>query len=148
MKKVFLIIATTILGSALITSCKKNSPAPEIRTETITNTNTVTVHDTTYVVGQDLIGIWNVYKSETVLGSSSSFSSLNYKFNFTTTTLYQDLGNDGTFEYNYPVTYGTSYVDVFYSASPTTYAISTAGKEYRLSTVNGGGQTVIWYLKK
>lgn len=147
------ILCLTAIATMSIISCKKEKcPEPEIITNTVTKTDTVhttsTVHDTVLVVGMDLIGIWNVYKVEQKVGASSpTFSIVNYKYNFTTTKLLQDIDNNGSYEYNYNVTYGTSYVDIFYTTTPSTHAISTVGTEYRLTFVNGG-TTNIFYLKK
>jgi len=79
--------------------------------------------------------------------TNGSSSLQNWNFYFTPTKFKQDLNMDGTYESEYNCNYGTNYVDVFYTTTPTTYIITTIGNEYKL-TKTELGQTQSWYLKK
>lgn len=151
-KQILGLIAIAVI---LITSCKKSNTKPDViyidNPTTVHDTvkTNMTVYDTVTVVGMNLIGIWKVYQTETVMNNNSTFSyNLSYKYSFTSTKLLQDLDNNGTYELSYNATYGTSYVDIYYTTTPKTHAISTVGKEYRLTTTDPSNNTVIYYLKK
>lgn len=150
------LILTLGLGILLFTSCKKNNPEPQVveKTTTVTihdtiwgagNTYTVTVHDTVYISTTPipLNGIWYCYKMESG-GSSTPHSD--WVFTFGNTTFTQALGTSGT--YNYPITYYSGSVDIFFSTSPTTYYVTSInnGTEYKLTKTSGTVQS--WYLRK
>lgn len=154
MKNLILILGLIVVFA----SCKKNSPEPQI----IEKEKIVTVHDTTpgdtiYTPGPTihdtiyypytaipLNGIWNCWKMES--GSSSTLHS-DWVFTFGNTTFTQNLGSSGT--YNYPITYYSGSVDIFFTTgNGTTYYITALnnGTEYKLTKTSGTVQT--WYLRK
>lgn len=152
------LILTLGLGILLFTSCKKNNPEPTVIEKPVTvtvhdtvwgpgNSYTVTVHDTVYIntTPLPLNGIWYCYKM-TSNGTTSLHND--WVFTFGNTTFTQNLGTSGT--YNYPITYYSGSVDIFFTAgTPTTYYFTPTnnGTEYTL-TKSSGGQTQVWYLKK
>lgn len=149
------LILTLGLG-ILLFSCAKKEVKPETVTvvEKVTvhdtvfgagNTYTVYIHDTTYIntTPIPLNGIWYCYKMES---GSSSTNHNDWVFTFGNTTFTQVLGTSGT--YNYPITYYSGSVDIFFSTSPTTYYITSMnnGTEYKLTKTSGTVQS--WYLRK
>lgn len=151
------IITTIALVAIMLTSCKKK-PMEVIKTNTVTVTDTMYLpsdtvyvpsgHDTITVVAQNLVGMWSVYKMENVNNGVSTYSNQSWIFNFTSTQLQENTSGGTGWDYTYNVTYGSNYVDIYYTASPTTYNLSVVGSEYRLTRVISASQSQIWYLKK
>ena len=107
------------------------------------------MYDTVYVSPQGLVGAWKMYKIETVTnGTVTSSSNTLYIFNFTSSQLQEDMNGDNVYEYIYPVTYGSNYVDVFYTSTPDTYVITAVGAELRLTRQSTPTQSQVWFLKK
>jgi len=151
MKNLILIISLIAISFA----CQKKSQEPTVeyqekivtvKGDTITIDNST--HDTTYIYVNvtpiPLNGIWYCWKMSTN-GSPQLHSD--WIFTFGNTTLTQNLGASGT--YNYPITYYSGSVDIFFTTSATTYYVlpTNNGTEYTL-TKTAGGQTQIWYLRK
>ncbi|HXU26984.1 MAG TPA: hypothetical protein VN698_07120 [Bacteroidia bacterium] len=150
-KSIFALLSIVLLG--LSTSCKKTTTTPVTNTVTVTKTDTVTktvtVYDTIHVIAMDLVGIWKVYKVETVTSGNSTFSNEPWIFDFNSSNLLEDLTGGGNYTYTYPVVYGAAHIDITYSSTVTqTYSVSVVGNECRLTTIQSNNQTQVLYLKK
>ena len=139
-----------ILVAIAAISCKKEEGCqPEVITNNIHDTVTVTNTDTVYMSPHGLVGLWKVYKSVTITnGSTTSSSNTVWLFNFTSSQLEQDLDANGSYEYTYNATYGSNYVDIYMTATPTTYVVTSVGSEYRMTRQISSTQSQVWYLKK
>lgn len=149
-------ILITSLALSVI-ACKKQDVEPEtiIKTETVTirdtiwstnsTTYTVTIHDTVYISTNliPLNGIWNCWKVD--MGGSPQFHN-DWVFTFGNTTFTQTLGST---TYNYPITYYSGSVDIFFTTGvPTTYYITTINNDTEYKLTKNSGTTQVWYLKK
>lgn len=157
MKKLFI---SAIAMTALVTSCKKEEPVqPQVVTKTVTIHDTVPptkvqyVHDTVYIsiTPLPLIGEWKLWKLDNYINGSYSNSDFHsdYTMVFGPSTINESLGSSGT--YNYPVTYGSGFVDIKISSTATsTYIVENInqGQEYKLTRYNGTKIVQIWFLKK
>lgn len=155
MKNLILIISLIAISFA---SCKKKSQEPEVVYQDkivnvyvhdtvwgAGNTYTVYVHDTVSTTPIPLNGIWYCYKMES--GGTSTLHN-DWIFTFGNTIFTQDLGSGGGGIYNYPITYYSGSVEIFFTGSPTTYYVTSMnnGTEYKLTKTSGTVQS--WYLKK